>query len=182
MTAQNGSGFGDEKPLSGSLVKFSFLSSKNCETVGTRQNLIDNTVQLKFLLKKQEKYSAETGMAVRIPSRRDPAKVSLFSKSYAKLRVAKRALRAVVAKKKRSIRCAPDSTMPINLDLPGFNLLDSVLSILPVSRAAWYAGIVKGRYPAGIQIGKRSVAWSSASLKALIVEVSNQGDDTFDTS
>ena len=126
--------------------------------------------------------SAENGIDVRRPSRRDLALVSFFAKPYAKQRVSKRALKAVAVKKKRSNKHAPGSTMPINLDMPGFQRLDSVLAIFPVSRATWYAGIAEGRYPAGIQIGKRSVAWSNASLKTLIEDVSNQGGETFDTS
>jgi predicted DNA-binding transcriptional regulator AlpA len=106
---------------------------------------------------------------------------SFFSKQYTKVKnpsVLARVRKSV--KKKKSD--APGKMMPINLDMPGFQRLDSVLAIFPVSRAAWYAGIAEGRYPAGIQIGKRSVAWSNASLKALIADVSNQGGETFDTS
>jgi predicted DNA-binding transcriptional regulator AlpA len=106
---------------------------------------------------------------------------SFFSKQYTTVKnpsVLARVRKSV--KKKKSD--APGKMMPINLDMPGFQRLDSVLAIFPVSRAAWYAGIAEGRYPAGIQIGKRSVAWSNASLKALIADVSNQGGETFDTS
>lgn len=106
---------------------------------------------------------------------------SFFAKPYTKVKnpsVLARVRKSV--KKKKSD--APGKMMPINLDMPGFQRLDSVLAIFPVSRAAWYAGIAEGRYPAGIQIGKRSVAWSNASLKALIADVSNQGGETFDTS
>jgi prophage regulatory protein len=170
------------KTSQGRSNRFSWLSSKKCETLATRQNSIGNTVQLKYLLEKQENHSAEIGIAVGMPGRRELATVSFFSKPYAKQRVPKRAVKAVAVKKKSSGKHAPDSTMPINLEMPGFQRLDNVLAIFPVSRAAWYAGIAEGRYPAGIQIGKRSVAWSNASLKALIEEVSNQGGDTFDTS
>lgn len=182
MKAQNDSGFGDGKPPDGSPVGLSWLNSNNCETLAPRQNVVGNKVQLKYLLEEQVNRSAEAGIDVRRPGRRDLALVSFFAKPYAKQRVSKRALKAVAVKKKRSNKHAPDSTMPINLDMPGFQRLDSVLAIFPVSRAAWYAGIAEGRYPAGIQIGKRSVAWSNASLKALIADVSNQGSETFDTS
>jgi predicted DNA-binding transcriptional regulator AlpA len=182
MKAQNGSGCGDEIPPDGSLGGITWLNSTYCETLAVRQNSIGNTVQIKYQLEKQGNGSAETGIAVRRPGRRDLALVSFFAKPYAKQRVPKRAVKAVAVKKKRNNKHAPDSTMPINLDMPGFQRLDSVLTIYPVSRATWYAGIAEGRYPAGIQIGKRSVAWSNASLKKLIADVSNQGGDTFDTS
>ena len=108
---------------------------------------------------------------------------SFFAKPHTKIKnpsVFARVSKAVKKKKKKTE--TPVKIMDINLDMPGFQRLNSVLAIFPVSRAAWYAGIAEGRYPAGIQIGKRSVAWSNASLKALIADVSNQGSDTFDTS
>lgn len=61
----------------------------------------------------------------------------------------------------------------INLDQPGFQRIDGVLTIIPVSRAAWYEGIAEGRYPSGVQIGKRSVAWSNESLKQLISDLTS---------
>lgn len=106
---------------------------------------------------------------------------SFFAKPYTKVKnpsVLGRVRKAVKKKKTDSL----EKTVVINLDMPGFQRLDSVLAIFPVSRAAWYAGVAEGRYPAGIQIGKRSVAWSNASLKALIEDVSNQGGEAFDTS
>ena len=109
------------------------------------------------------------------------ATISFFAKPYDKTKNP-----SVLARVRKSVKKkktdAPGKTVVINLDMPGFQRLDSVLAIFPVSRAAWYAGIAEGRYPAGIQIGKRSVAWSNASLKALIADVSNQGGETFDTS
>ena len=106
---------------------------------------------------------------------------SFLAQPYTKLKnpsVRSRVRKAVKKKKTDTL----GKTVVINLDMPGFQRLDSVLAIFPVSRAAWYAGIAEGRYPAGIQIGKRSVAWSNASLKALIEDVSNQGGEAFDTS
>ena len=107
--------------------------------------------------------------------------VSFFANLYTKKRTPSALARVRKAVKKKKTD-APGKTVAINLDIPGFQRLESVLAIFPVSRATWYAGIAEGRYPAGIQIGKRSVAWSNASLKALIADVSNQAGDTFDTS
>jgi prophage regulatory protein len=99
---------------------------------------------------------------------------SFHSKPYAETKIPSRPAKnrnAVNRKKKLDARAL---TVTINLDMPGFQRLESVLDIFPVSRAAWYAGIAEGRYPAGIQIGKRSVGWSNASLKKLIEDLSNQ--------
>ena len=182
MKAQNDSGCGHEKPIDENPVGFNRLSFSNCKTLATTQNSIGNTAQLKYLLEKQENHSVTTDIAVCAPGRKDLPTDPFFAKRSAVQRVPKRAVKAVAVKKKRSNKHAPVSTMSFNLDMPGFQRLDSVLAIFPVSRAAWYAGITEGRYTAGIQIGKRSVAWSNASIKALIEDVSNQGGDTFDTS
>ena len=65
---------------------------------------------------------------------------------------------------------------------PAFLAIERLWTIFFVSRAAWYAGIAEGRYPTGVQLGKRSLAWSNESLKKLISEVSNQSSAGFDTS
>lgn len=60
----------------------------------------------------------------------------------------------------------------IDLDQPGFLRLKEVLTILPISRAAWYAGIQSGRYPPPVSLGgRRSVGWSTLAIKMLIDEL-----------
>lgn len=113
---------------------------------------------------------------------RSLATVSFFAKPYAKQRVSTRTVKAVAVKKKRGKKHAPEKTMHINLDMPGFQRLESVLEIFPVSRAAWYEGINEGRYPPSILIGKRSVGWSNYSLKKLLRELMGEGSTGFDTS
>jgi predicted DNA-binding transcriptional regulator AlpA len=182
MKAQNGSGCSDEKPPDGSPGGITWLNSTYCETLAVRPNSIGNTVQLKYLPEKHGSHSPETGIAVRIPGRRDLATVSFFAKPYAKQCVPERTVEEVAVKKMRSNKHANEKTMHINLDMPGFQRLASVLEIFPVSRAAWYEGINEGRYPPSIQIGKRSVGWSNCSLKKLLRELMGEGSIGFDTS
>lgn len=60
----------------------------------------------------------------------------------------------------------------IDLEQPGFLRLKEVLTILPISRAAWYAGIQSGRYPPPVSLGgRRSVGWSTSAIKMLIDEL-----------
>lgn len=56
----------------------------------------------------------------------------------------------------------------LNIDRPGFLRLRDVLALFPVSRASWYAGIVKGIYPPSVALGPRSVGWRTSDIKALI--------------
>lgn len=60
----------------------------------------------------------------------------------------------------------------IDLDQPGFIKLEDVLTLIPVSRAAWYAGVKDGIYPAPVPLGKRSVAYRNQDIKALITRLS----------
>lgn len=46
--------------------------------------------------------------------------------------------------------------------------LPQVLSIFPVSRSTWYAGIKIGRYPQPVSLGPRSVAWRSSDIQRLV--------------
>jgi len=50
--------------------------------------------------------------------------------------------------------------------------LPDVLSIFPVSRSSWWAGVKDGRYPAGIKIGPRSTAWQLSDIQELILSLS----------
>ncbi|MES2717825.1 MAG: AlpA family phage regulatory protein [Pseudomonadota bacterium] len=63
----------------------------------------------------------------------------------------------------------------IDLDQQGFLRLEDVLTLIPVSRATWYAGVKDGDYPASVQIGKRAVAWRTQDIKALIDRLSGAG-------
>ena len=65
-------------------------------------------------------------------------------------------------------RCA--ASIGIDLDSDGFLRLNDVLTIYPVSRAAWYAGIKEDIYPKPVQLGRRSVGWSRKSIRDLVAK------------
>ena len=54
------------------------------------------------------------------------------------------------------------------LPLMGLLRLPQVLSIIPVSRSSWFAGIATGRYPSPVKLSARSVAWKSEQIQALV--------------
>ena len=56
----------------------------------------------------------------------------------------------------------------VSLEGDGYLRLEDVLTIYPVSRAAWYDGVQKGIYPAAVKLGRRSVGWSRAAIRELI--------------
>lgn len=54
--------------------------------------------------------------------------------------------------------------------------LPEVLQLVPVSRSAWYQGISEGRYPAGIKLSSRSVAWRMSDIEQLLRKLSGTAD------
>ena len=56
----------------------------------------------------------------------------------------------------------------VSLDGDGYIRLNDVLTVYPVSRAAWYEGVQEGIYPAAVKLGRRSVGWSRAAIRELI--------------
>jgi len=53
----------------------------------------------------------------------------------------------------------------------GFLRLNQVLQYIPVSKTAWYEGILAGIYPKQVKIGKRSSAWKISDIRKLIAEI-----------
>lgn len=60
--------------------------------------------------------------------------------------------------------------LAIQSDLPaeGFVRLPEVLKHVPISRSSWYEGIRTGRFPPGVKISERTVAWKVEDIRALI--------------
>lgn len=54
----------------------------------------------------------------------------------------------------------------------GFIRLPEVLSLIPVSRSTWWAGIKTGRFPKSVKIGERTTAWRTEDIRELISELS----------
>lgn len=50
----------------------------------------------------------------------------------------------------------------------GFLKLPTVLSVYPVSKSTWWAGIREGRFPQPVKLGPRAVAWRVADIRRLI--------------
>jgi prophage regulatory protein len=62
----------------------------------------------------------------------------------------------------------------------GFIRLPQVLSLIPVSRTAWYQGIKEGRFPAPVKLSERTAAWRISDIRALLAsygEAANDGED-----
>jgi prophage regulatory protein len=66
--------------------------------------------------------------------------------------------------------------LPAEAALPeaGFIRLPKVLSLLPIGRSTWWAGIRSGRYPAPVKIGPRLSAWRVEDIRELLKTLSSQ--------
>lgn len=60
-----------------------------------------------------------------------------------------------------------------------FLRLPEVLAIIPVSRATWYDGIKKGRFPAPVKLGPRVSLWRRSDIEVLITSLNTGSVTTF---
>lgn len=65
---------------------------------------------------------------------------------------------------------AVSNAFPVTHVLPqtGFVRLPQVLSVFPVGRSTWWAGIKSGKYPQPVKISPRCTAWKAEDILALI--------------
>jgi predicted DNA-binding transcriptional regulator AlpA len=52
--------------------------------------------------------------------------------------------------------------------------LPQVLKRIPVSRSAWFAGILTGRFPRGYSLGPRTTVWKSDEIDQIVAALSHQ--------
>lgn len=50
----------------------------------------------------------------------------------------------------------------------GFIRLSTILTLIPVGKTTWWAGVKSGRFPKPIKLGARITAWRVEDIQALI--------------
>lgn len=55
-----------------------------------------------------------------------------------------------------------------SLPVTGFVRLPVVLSVFPVSKSTWWAGVKSGRFPQSHKLSERITAWKVEDIRALI--------------
>ena len=58
-----------------------------------------------------------------------------------------------------------------NIELLALYRLPKVLSLVPVSRSHWWAGVASGKFPAGIKLSDRVTCWKSSDIQNLIASL-----------
>jgi prophage regulatory protein len=53
----------------------------------------------------------------------------------------------------------------------GFMRLPQVLSLIPVGRSTWWAGVRTGRFPHPVKLGPRLTAWRVEDIRTLMTSL-----------
>lgn len=48
-----------------------------------------------------------------------------------------------------------------------------ITGIVPISKAAWYAGIKEGRFPKPVKLSEKTSAWKASDIEMLVERLSN---------
>lgn len=70
-----------------------------------------------------------------------------------------------------------ESAAPLLVALPppdAMLRLPQVLTLYPVGKSTWWAGIKDGRYPRGVKLSERTTAWKASEIYKLIESQSTQ--------
>lgn len=57
----------------------------------------------------------------------------------------------------------------------GFVRLPQVLSVIPLGKSSWWAGVKSGRFPKPIKLSVRCTVWKAEDIRNLIKDIAEQG-------
>ncbi len=78
--------------------------------------------------------------------------------------------------------CSPCTNPRPALPETGFVRLPQILSLIPISRSAWWAGIREGKFPQGIKLGSKTTVWRAEDIRNLIERCADSGCDPMSAS
>jgi predicted DNA-binding transcriptional regulator AlpA len=62
------------------------------------------------------------------------------------------------------------TTLPVE----GYVRLPQVLSVFPISKSSWWAGVADGRYPQPVKLSPRVTAWKVEDIRQLIADLGQE--------
>ncbi len=62
---------------------------------------------------------------------------------------------------------------PLVLPEQGFVRLPQILSVLPIGKSTWWAGVRSGRFPQPTKWGSRISVWRVKDIRALLVRLAS---------
>lgn len=66
--------------------------------------------------------------------------------------------------------------MTTNKNPSGFFRLSDILTLIPIGKSTWWAGVKSGRYPKPVKLGPRTTAWRVEDIHALIENLNLRGE------
>lgn len=69
--------------------------------------------------------------------------------------------------------------MIIDLPTTGFIRLPLILKLLSIGRSTWYKGLKEGRFPKGVKLSSRVIAWRVEDIRKLISDLSTISTETW---
>ena len=64
--------------------------------------------------------------------------------------------------------------MKLNLPEVGYLRLSQILSIIPISKSAWWEGCRSGLYPKPVKLGPRTTAWRVEDIRELMERINKE--------
>jgi len=64
--------------------------------------------------------------------------------------------------------------MNTSIQSTGFLRLSQVLTIVPISKSAWWEGCKSGRFPKPVKLGPRTTAWKAEDIVALVKKLGGE--------
>ena len=56
----------------------------------------------------------------------------------------------------------------------GFVRLKEVLTVIPIGKTSWWAGVKSGRFPKPVKLSERCTAWKAEDIRELIKRLAEQ--------
>mgnify|MGYP000113655643 CR=1 FL=1 len=66
--------------------------------------------------------------------------------------------------------------MLTNIPTTGYLRLPQVLTLIPISKSAWWAGCQSGRYHKPVKLGPRTTVWRAEDIAAFIESLGTSHD------
>jgi len=66
--------------------------------------------------------------------------------------------------------------MQFTIPETGFVRLAQVLTVMPLGKSSWWAGVKSGRFPKPVKLSARCTAWRAEEIHALIKRLSEQAE------
>ena len=66
---------------------------------------------------------------------------------------------------------------PHHLPETGYIRLPQVLSVYPVGKSTWWAGVASGRFPKSVKLGPRTTAWRVEDIRQLLANLDTTGGE-----